>query len=212
MSNLGMLQRNWGKSLLPEPLLLSEPIKDVKAALIDSNWDIVVLFSPYFFFLCFAFAASSSSSSSSSPFWFPLSCFISSDIFSLSCSLQNPTTVFEVGGFCSVGFFSNNSKGRKTLRDTIHQEYCNVVERQVFTVMGTRADEEKIERLIETRDTEQNFQKPIQEQGGGQIMDALAEIQEPHDAVRDLERKLLDLQQLICCLSALPLFCCCPLP
>ncbi|XP_048437630.1 putative syntaxin-131 [Pyrus x bretschneideri] len=83
-----------------------------------------------------------------------------------------------------------------TLRDTIHQEYRDVVERQVFTVMGTRADEETIERLIETRDTEQIFQKAIQEQGGGQIMDALAEIQEPHDAVRDLERKLLDLQQV----------------
>ncbi|RXH67644.1 hypothetical protein DVH24_027791 [Malus domestica] len=38
VSNLVMLQRNWGKSLLPEPLLLS--VKDVKVALIDSNWDI----------------------------------------------------------------------------------------------------------------------------------------------------------------------------
>ncbi|RXH87714.1 hypothetical protein DVH24_034614 [Malus domestica] len=39
------------------------------------------------------------------------------------------------------------------------------------------------------------FQKAIQEQGGGQIMNTLAEIQERHDAIRDLERKLLDLQQ-----------------
>lgn len=29
-----------------------------------------------------------------------------------------------------------------------------------------------------------------------QIMDTLAEIQERHDAVRDLEKKLLDLQQV----------------
>ncbi|KAM1795236.1 hypothetical protein ACFX11_035610 [Malus domestica] len=96
----------------------------------------------------------------------------------------------------------------KTLRDTIHPEYRHVVERRVFTVMGARADEETIERLIETGDGEQIFQKAIQEQ----IMDTLVEIQERHDAVRDLERKLLDLQQLICCLSALPLFCYCPLP
>lgn len=30
-----------------------------------------------------------------------------------------------------------------------------------------------------------------------QIMDTLAEIQERHDAVRDLERKLLELQQVL---------------
>ncbi|KAM2079909.1 hypothetical protein ACFX1R_027359 [Malus domestica] len=80
----------------------------------------------------------------------------------------------------------------KTLRDTIHPEYRHVVERRVFTVMGARADEETIERLIETGDGEQIFQKAIQEQ----IMDSLVEIQERHDAVRDLERKLLDLQQV----------------
>lgn len=32
--------------------------------------------------------------------------------------------------------------------------------------------------------------------GSVQIMDTLAEIQERHDAVRDLEKKLLDLQQV----------------
>ncbi|KAJ4844224.1 hypothetical protein Tsubulata_003098 [Turnera subulata] len=84
----------------------------------------------------------------------------------------------------------------QTLREIIHQEYREVVERRVFTVTGTRADEETIERLIDTGDSEQIFQKAIQEQGRGQIMDTLAEIQERHDAVRDLERKLLDLQQV----------------
>lgn len=84
----------------------------------------------------------------------------------------------------------------QTLRETIHQEYRDVVERRVFTVTGARADEETIERLIETGDSEQIFQKAIQEQGRGQIMDTLAEIQERHDAVRDLEKKLLDLQQI----------------
>lgn len=84
----------------------------------------------------------------------------------------------------------------QNLRENIHQEYREVVERRVFTVTGTRADEETIDRLIETGDSEQIFQKAIQEQGRGQIMDTLAEIQERHDAVRDLERKLLELQQV----------------
>lgn len=82
------------------------------------------------------------------------------------------------------------------LREAIHQEYREVVERRVFTVTGTRADEETIDRLIETGDSEQIFQKAIREQGRGQIMDTLAEIQERHEAVRDVEKKLLDLQQI----------------
>ncbi|XP_027925099.1 syntaxin-132-like [Vigna unguiculata] len=84
----------------------------------------------------------------------------------------------------------------QTLREVIHQEYREVVERRVFTVTGARADEETIDRLIETGDSEQIFQKAIQEQGRGQIMDTLDEIQERHEAVRDVEKKLLDLQQI----------------
>ncbi|KAL5981190.1 hypothetical protein ACLOJK_029111 [Asimina triloba] len=84
----------------------------------------------------------------------------------------------------------------QTLRETIHEEYREVIERRVFTVTGTRADEETIDKLIETGNGEQIFQKAIQEQGRGQVMDTLAEIQERHDAVRELERKLIELQQI----------------
>ncbi|CAA3017069.1 syntaxin-132-like [Olea europaea subsp. europaea] len=92
--------------------------------------------------------------------------------------------------------FKDKMSEFQTLRESIHQEYREVVERRVFTVTGNRADEETIDKLIETGDSEQIFQKAIQEQGRGQIMDTLAEIQERHDAVRDLEKKLLDLQQI----------------
>ncbi|CAI0384769.1 unnamed protein product [Linum tenue] len=84
----------------------------------------------------------------------------------------------------------------QSLREMIQQEYREVVERRVFTVTGTRADEETIDQLIETGDSEQIFQKAIHEQGRGQVMDTLAEIQERHDAVRELEKKLLELQQI----------------
>lgn len=92
--------------------------------------------------------------------------------------------------------FKDKMSEFQTLRQNIHQEYRDVVERRVFTVTGTRADEETIDQLIETGDSEQIFQKAIREQGRGQIMDTLAEIQERHDAVRDVERKLLELQQI----------------
>ncbi|PKU60412.1 Putative syntaxin-131 [Dendrobium catenatum] len=84
----------------------------------------------------------------------------------------------------------------QSLRETINQEYREVVERRVFTVTGNRPDEETIDRLIETGNSEQIFQKAIQEQGRGQVVDTLAEIQERHDAIKDLERKLLELQQV----------------
>ncbi|CAK9137878.1 unnamed protein product [Ilex paraguariensis] len=91
--------------------------------------------------------------------------------------------------------FKDKMSEFQNLRENIHQEYREVVERRVFTVTGNRADEETIDRLIETGDSEQIFQKAIWEQGRGQIMDTLSEIQERHDAVREVERKLLELQQ-----------------
>ncbi|EOA21213.1 hypothetical protein CARUB_v10001560mg [Capsella rubella] len=84
----------------------------------------------------------------------------------------------------------------QVLRANIQQEYRDVVDRRIYTVTGQRADEDTIDELIETGNSEQIFQKAIQEQGRGQVMDTLAEIQERHDAVRDLEKKLLDLQQI----------------
>ncbi|CAH8270440.1 unnamed protein product [Arabidopsis lyrata] len=84
----------------------------------------------------------------------------------------------------------------QVLRENIQQEYRDVVDRRIYTVTGERADEDTIDELIETGNSEQIFRKAIQEQGRGQVMDTLAEIQERHDAVRDLEKKLLDLQQI----------------
>lgn len=82
------------------------------------------------------------------------------------------------------------------MRENIQHEYREVVERRVFTVTGTRLAEETIDKLIETGDSEQIFHKAIREQGRGMVMDTLEEIQERHDAVRDLEKNFLDLHQV----------------
>ncbi|KAJ7545395.1 hypothetical protein O6H91_09G117400 [Diphasiastrum complanatum] len=84
----------------------------------------------------------------------------------------------------------------QALRQKFQDEYREVVERRVFTVTGKKADEQTIEHLIETGDSESIFQKAIQEQGRGQILDTVAEIQERHDAVKDMEKRLLDLHQI----------------
>ncbi|RWR90984.1 syntaxin-132-like protein isoform X2 [Cinnamomum micranthum f. kanehirae] len=62
-------------------------------------------------------------------------------------------------------------------------------------VTGTRPDEKTIDDLIETGKSEQIFSKAIQELGRAQILDTVEEIQERYDAVKEIEKKLLDLHQ-----------------
>lgn len=61
---------------------------------------------------------------------------------------------------------------------------------------GKHADDETIETIIETGNSETFLQKAIQEQGRGQVLETIKEIQERHDAVKDIERNLLELHQI----------------
>ncbi|KAL9230622.1 hypothetical protein vseg_005950 [Gypsophila vaccaria] len=81
------------------------------------------------------------------------------------------------------------------LREKISGEYRETVERRYFTVTGVKADDETVDLLINTGQSEMFLQKAIQEQGRGQITDTIAEIQERHDAVREIERNLKELHQ-----------------
>ncbi|KAG6480991.1 hypothetical protein ZIOFF_057582 [Zingiber officinale] len=108
------------------------------------------------------------------------------------------------------------------LRQTIQNDYREAFERWVFTgfilssfltklfrftisefffldlaITGTRPTDEVIDHLIETGNSEQIFQKAIQEMGRGQVIGTIKEIQERHDVVKEIEKKLLDLHQVI---------------
>ncbi|CAN6485797.1 unnamed protein product [Victoria cruziana] len=95
---------------------------------------------------------------------------------------------------------------RKKLKDTMEEfqamrgdmsrEYKEAIERRYFTMTGERADEEVIERLISTGESEAMFRRAIQEQGRAQVMDTISEIQERRDAVKDIEKNLLELHQV----------------
>ncbi|KAG0481814.1 hypothetical protein HPP92_009898 [Vanilla planifolia] len=82
------------------------------------------------------------------------------------------------------------------LRQTIQEEYREIVQRRFFTVTGTTPTEEMIDELIETGDGEKIFHKAIHEMGRGQVIETLEEIQERHDAVKEIEMKLLELHQI----------------
>lgn len=82
------------------------------------------------------------------------------------------------------------------LRAKMTAEYKETVERRYFTVTGQKADEEMIENLIERGESETLLEKANQEQGRGQIVDTISEIQDRHDAIHEVEKGLIELHQL----------------
>ncbi|KAH0984122.1 hypothetical protein GBA52_011299 [Prunus armeniaca] len=86
----------------------------------------------------------------------------------------------------------------QTLRQRIQDEYREVVERRVITGLNASSRQaiRTIDNLIETGNSEQIFQKAVQEMGRGQVLNTVEEIQERHDTVKEIEKKLLDLHQI----------------
>ncbi|GAB4826631.1 hypothetical protein Ancab_033526 [Ancistrocladus abbreviatus] len=91
----------------------------------------------------------------------------------------------------------------QSLRAKMQAEYKETVERRYFTITGEKADETTIENLIASGESENFLQKAIQEQGRGQIMDTISEIQERHDAVKEIEKNLIELHQVFLDMAAL---------
>lgn len=91
----------------------------------------------------------------------------------------------------------------QALRGKMSAEYKETVERRYFTITGETADEQTIEHLIASGESETFLQKAIREQGRGQVLDTISEIQERHDAVKEIEKNLLDLHQVFLDMAAL---------
>lgn len=82
------------------------------------------------------------------------------------------------------------------LRQKIGSEYRETVQRRYYTVTGENPDERVLDQLIETGESESFLQKAIEQQGRGQVMDTIIEIQERHDAVKEIEKNLRELHQV----------------
>ncbi|CAN0912837.1 SYP124 [Linum grandiflorum] len=91
----------------------------------------------------------------------------------------------------------------QNLRAKMSSEYKETVERRYFTITGEKASEDLIDNLIESGESESFLQKAIQEQGRGQILDTISEIQERHDAVKEIEKNLMELHQVFLDMAAL---------
>ncbi|XP_019153797.1 PREDICTED: syntaxin-121-like [Ipomoea nil] len=82
------------------------------------------------------------------------------------------------------------------LRQKMSAEYRETVQRRYFTVTGEKPEEAVVDRLISTGQSETFLQKAIQEQGRGEVMETVLEIQERHEAVKEVERSLKELHQV----------------
>ncbi|XP_010941596.1 syntaxin-121 [Elaeis guineensis] len=89
------------------------------------------------------------------------------------------------------------------LRKRVSADYREAVERRYYTVTGEKPDEETVEALVATGEGERFMQRAIEEQGRGRVLDVIAEIQERHGAAAELERSLLELQQVFMDMSVL---------
>nr|XP_043609349.1 syntaxin-121-like [Erigeron canadensis] len=87
-------------------------------------------------------------------------------------------------------------KSFNELRQKMAAEHRETVQRRYYTVTGENPDEATVDNLISTGQSETFLQKAIQEQGRGQVMDTILEIQERHDAVTVIERNLKELHQV----------------
>lgn len=91
----------------------------------------------------------------------------------------------------------------QSLRSRMNDEYKETVARRYFTITGEKANDELIENLISNGEGEDFMQKAIQDQGRGQIMDTISEIQERHDSVKEIEKNLIELHQVFLDMAAL---------
>ncbi|VFQ91518.1 unnamed protein product [Cuscuta campestris] len=103
-----------------------------------------------------------------------------------SCSHHLPDSFFEALSY----------RVKCELREKMAAEHRETVERRYYTVTGERAEEAVVDALISTGQSETFVQKAIGEQGRGEVMEAVAEIQERHAAVKEVERSLNELNQV----------------
>lgn len=75
-------------------------------------------------------------------------------------------------------------------------EYKDTVGRRYYTVTGEYPDEEVIDKIISNGEEEGFLGKAIQEHGRGKVLETVVEIQDRHDAAKEVEKSLLELHQV----------------
>ncbi|XP_043688239.1 syntaxin-related protein KNOLLE [Telopea speciosissima] len=87
------------------------------------------------------------------------------------------------------------------LRQRMMTEYKETVGRRYFTVTGEYPEEGVIEKIIWNGEGgglggEDLLQQAVQDHGRGKVIETVVEIQDRHDAAKEIERSLLELHQV----------------
>ncbi|KAF3441207.1 hypothetical protein FNV43_RR15120 [Rhamnella rubrinervis] len=82
------------------------------------------------------------------------------------------------------------------LRQRMMTEYKETVGRRYFTVTGEYPGEEVIEKIISNGGDEEFMERAVQEHGRGKVLETVVEIQDRHDAAKEIEKSLLELHQV----------------
>nr|CAD78064.1 knolle [Antirrhinum majus] len=83
----------------------------------------------------------------------------------------------------------------QSLRQKMMTEYKETVGRRYYTVTGENPDEEVIDKII-SNGGEEFLSRAIQEHGRGRVLETVVEIQDRHDAAKEIEKSLLELHQI----------------
>ncbi|KAK3197946.1 hypothetical protein Dsin_021361 [Dipteronia sinensis] len=83
------------------------------------------------------------------------------------------------------------------LRQKMMTEYKETIGRRYFTVTGEYPNEDVIEKIISDGNGGEEFlTRAIQEHGRGKVLETVVEIQDRHDAAKEIEKSLLELHQI----------------
>jgi syntaxin 1B/2/3 len=91
----------------------------------------------------------------------------------------------------------------QALRGTMMEEYKETIGRRYYTVTGEQADDETIENMIRTGESETFLQQAIGEQGRGHIIETIREVEERHEGVKAIERNLMEVHSILMDISVL---------
>lgn len=91
----------------------------------------------------------------------------------------------------------------QALRATMMDEYKETITRRYYNVTGKQADEETTENMIRTGESETFLQQAIRQQGRGQLIETIREVQERHDGVKEIERHFMEIHNIFTDISVL---------
>ncbi|XP_074364390.1 syntaxin-related protein KNOLLE-like isoform X2 [Apium graveolens] len=85
----------------------------------------------------------------------------------------------------------------RLLRQRMMTEYEDTVGKKYYTMTGEYPDDDVIEKIISDYNAgDEVLVKAIQEHGRGKVLETVAEIQDRHDAAKQMEKSFLELHQV----------------